>query len=643
MRTPSSQNRAESCKKYFATAAAVWLLLNASMPVRGAVEDVVLYTSDLAAVGQMSKISDGSAASGQFISSPDAGWSSTESALASPSNYVEGTFAAEMNVSYRVWVRLRSTGNSKWNDSVWVQFSDATDTGGNAAYRIGTSSGLAFNLETCKDCGMASWGWPDGAYWLSQPKTIRFPSGGTHTVRVQAREDGVQFDQIVLSPVNFLSRSPGSTTNDSTIVSKGAGGGGSGLSPFRGSPAPIPGIIQAEDFDNGGSGVAYGDATSGNNGGAYRSTNVDIEPASSGGFDVGWIAGGEWMNYTVNVTSSGSYTVNLRVASPGGGALHVGFNGSSPVWRSVSVPATGGWQNWRFVSLPVTLAAGSQQLTLVFDTNGFNVDSIEVTAGSSPPPPPPPPPPPSGGTNVPIVTWNVHIDSSAAHARGVVQRVLGLSPRPQIVIFQEALQSLASTYLDEFQVRTGQTWQGAFKTHCPPGAWNGSSCSGSEDEGVAVFTSFPIMNSSGIHLAGSVDQWHSARAAVRAAVSINGIVTQVFSVHLPVVTSSRYAAMPHFKSWASGYSTPQLVGGDFNADPNQIDINEGMGGAFIDSWSIVGVNAGYTAFTPSPTMKLDYLFGDNSGKVSPISSTVVTSMGTFSDHFPVTGLFTVRP
>jgi len=30
----------------------------------------------------------------------------------------------------------------------------------------------------------------------------------------------VQFDQIVLSPSTYLSRSPGAVTNDSTIVSK---------------------------------------------------------------------------------------------------------------------------------------------------------------------------------------------------------------------------------------------------------------------------------------------------------------------------------------------------------------------------------------------------------------------------------------
>src|SRR5262245_5598459 len=202
MRIPSGQNRSESRKKYVATAAAViWFLVASHTPVRGALEDVVLYTSDMTTVGQMFKVSDGSAASGQFVWSPDAGWSSPDSALASPGTYSQATFSAEANVSYRVWVRLRADAYSKWNDSVWVQFSDATDTGGNAAYRIGTASGLAFNLETCKDCGTSAWGWPDGAYWLSQSKTIRFPSGGSHTVRVQVREDGVQFDQIVLSPV----------------------------------------------------------------------------------------------------------------------------------------------------------------------------------------------------------------------------------------------------------------------------------------------------------------------------------------------------------------------------------------------------------------------------------------------------------
>ena len=51
------------------------------------------------------------------------------------------------------------------------------------------------------------------------------------------------------------------------------------------------------------------------------------------------------MNYTVNVSSAGSYTATLRVASPNGGTMHVGFNTASNVWTAVNIPATGGWQS----------------------------------------------------------------------------------------------------------------------------------------------------------------------------------------------------------------------------------------------------------------------------------------------------------
>ena len=85
------------------------------------------------------------------------------------------------------------------------------------------------------------------------------------------------------------------------------------------------------------------------------------------------------------------------------------------------------------------------------------------------------------------------------------------------------------------------------------------------------------------------------------------------------------------------------MGGDFNADPDQIDTPSGMSPNFVDSWSIVGSGRGFTAFTPSPTMKLDYWFSDASGKATPNWSSVVTATGTVSDHFPVQASFTIRP
>jgi len=61
--------------------------------------------------------------------------------------------------------------------------------------------------------------------------------------------------------------------------------------PFGGMPWPIPGLIQAEDFDTAGEGIAYHDIDFFGDieGGVHRPTeSVDIENASDvgGGFDV---------------------------------------------------------------------------------------------------------------------------------------------------------------------------------------------------------------------------------------------------------------------------------------------------------------------------------------------------------------------
>jgi hypothetical protein len=115
---------------------------------------------------------------------------------------------------------MEALANSKFNDSLWVQFSDAT-VNGSSIYPMNTTSGLDVNLATdATGSSLNQWGWQNTGYWLSQPTTFTFASGGTHTMRIQVREDGVEFDQIVLSPVQYATAAPGGPTNDTTIVSK---------------------------------------------------------------------------------------------------------------------------------------------------------------------------------------------------------------------------------------------------------------------------------------------------------------------------------------------------------------------------------------------------------------------------------------
>lgn len=176
-----------------------------------------------------------------------------------------------------------------------------------------------------------------------------------------------------------------------------------GQGPYGGVPWVIPGTIQAENYDTGGQNVAYYDTTSGNSGGAYRSDHVDIEPCtdSGGGYNVGWIENGEWLEYTVNVTQAGTYDLEARVASlSAGGSLSVSFNGVNKT-GTMSFGPTGGWQNWTTVRANgIYLNAGQQIMRINMLSTEFNLNWVRLTRTSGPTPTPTPPP---GGS--PAKTW----------------------------------------------------------------------------------------------------------------------------------------------------------------------------------------------------------------------------------------------
>jgi len=171
--------------------------------------------------------------------------------------------------------------------------------------------------------------------------------------------------------------------------------------PYPGpDPHPIPGKIEAEDYDIGGEGAAYHDTTSANQGGQYRSDAVDIEETSDigGGYSVGWIDAGEWLRYTVFVTETAHYDIQVRVASAVGRTisdtlssigvvswtvpltrtLHVEFDGKD-VTGPLTFLTTGGWQSWTCVfARGVRLTAGEYRMRLSMDSGSFNVNWVWV-------------------------------------------------------------------------------------------------------------------------------------------------------------------------------------------------------------------------------------------------------------------------
>ncbi|MFT7559181.1 MAG: beta-glucanase (GH16 family) [Flavobacteriales bacterium] len=155
----------------------------------------------------------------------------------------------------------------------------------------------------------------------------------------------------------------------------------SGQSPYSGSPVTIPGVIEVENYDLGGEGVAYHDADSENIGGQHRSDGVDVEGSSNGGHNIGWTGDGEWLEYTINVASAGDYELSALVASGAdGGGFHIEIDGGSAT-SAVNFGSTGGWQSWTTSeATTLSLDAGEHVLRLAIEWGAFNVDSLNVVA-----------------------------------------------------------------------------------------------------------------------------------------------------------------------------------------------------------------------------------------------------------------------
>ena len=201
-------------------------LLPGVVPHAFAADEIVLYATDVPVVsGGWRKEASSGAAGGIRLRHPNTGQAKLTSPLASPYNYFEVTFAAEAGVSYRLWIRGRADEDYWANDSVFVQFSDSVDSSGAATWRVGGTSATIVNLEDCSNCGLSAWGWQDNGYGAGVlGPLVRFATTGTHTMRVQTREDGLAVDQIVLSPSRYLTAAPGALKNDATIVPKTPGG-----------------------------------------------------------------------------------------------------------------------------------------------------------------------------------------------------------------------------------------------------------------------------------------------------------------------------------------------------------------------------------------------------------------------------------
>jgi hypothetical protein len=146
------------------------------------------------------------------------------------------------------------------------------------------------------------------------------------------------------------------------------------------------------DYDLGNQGIAYEDeeytnetgqpgGSAWNIGGRYRNDGVDIEACEdeiSNGFNVGWTRDREWMQYSVQVETSGAYQLSVKYAGTSDGIIKVLVDGDDMTGH-ITLPASGGYQNWSSINIEdVILEQGSNVIQFYIVKGAANLNYLDV-------------------------------------------------------------------------------------------------------------------------------------------------------------------------------------------------------------------------------------------------------------------------
>jgi hypothetical protein len=165
-----------------------------------------------------------------------------------------------------------------------------------------------------------------------------------------------------------------------------------GTQSAYGSGQAIPTTIQAENYDNGGEGIAFHDTNTANDGNQYRTaagSSVDIEVTgdTGGGYNIGWTNPGEWTEYTFTNSTTRNYDIKVRVAAPGtGGKISVSID-DVIVGGIKDVPSTGAYQTYTDLVIKTNhqIVSGTHVMRVTTEQGGFNFNNIGVAASATGP------------------------------------------------------------------------------------------------------------------------------------------------------------------------------------------------------------------------------------------------------------------
>ena len=194
---------------------------------------------------------------------------------------------------------------------------------------------------------------------------IQLADSGYYSVKVSA---GIAFETSTSAKLTVIKTPPATT-------------------PYKGSAFVIPCKIEAEDFDNGASGVAYSDVSNYNEGSAfYRDSEVDIDVCNDGApcYNLGYTEAGEWLKYTVDVSESKNYNIEFRYATTFANSSAKLYMNDVAITGTLVFPSTTSWVKYKSYSVKdVFLTAGTgMTLKLQFPTSNADINYMNFTPGT---------------------------------------------------------------------------------------------------------------------------------------------------------------------------------------------------------------------------------------------------------------------
>ncbi|QEY14793.1 peptidase [Cellvibrio sp. KY-GH-1] len=222
-----------------------------------------------------------------------------------------------------------------------------------AAFR--PTAGASGPVQVAQDCNYGGYnvGLPAGSYTLAQLQARGIVNDDISSLRVQSG-----YSITLYQHDNFTGNAITKTADDSCLVDEGFNDSASSIVI---NTTGFNTLIQAENY--------------------FANSGVQTEATTDtgGGQNVGWIDTNDWMAYSnITIPTSGTYTIEYRVASPGGGRLSVDLNGGAVVLGELAIPATGGWQNWSTISHTVTINAGTYNFGVFAKAGGWNINWIRI-------------------------------------------------------------------------------------------------------------------------------------------------------------------------------------------------------------------------------------------------------------------------